>query len=93
MSDKIQPAEVYHVGVFLAEELAERGRDVLWLVRRCPSLTQKRAESILAQTSTRLRLREAEEIASVLGINPAMLINLDRAWHGRQEMAREAGGQ
>jgi plasmid maintenance system antidote protein VapI len=77
-----RPAEVFHIGSYLREELTERGRGAAWLAARC-ELTPQRVAGILAEASAPLRVGEAEALASVLGISPAMLLNLDRAWHKR----------
>lgn len=76
-------AEVFHVGLFLTDELAERGHDILWLAQRCPSLTLDRVKSILERTSTPLQPIECEEIANAFDVGPALISNLDLSYHRR----------
>lgn len=93
MSDERIPAEVFHVGEFIEDEMAARGWTSLDLALR---MGGKTAEEIgLDRLSVDLLCnvhhkdllmgeKMAAKIAAAFGSSPEYWINLDKAWRDQQ---------
>ncbi len=90
-----EPAEVFHVGEFIADEMKERGWDSAELARQTGEEGEERDKTHLAidmclscaatgQAGITLGMPMAERIARAFGVSAATLLALDATWQRRQ---------
>jgi plasmid maintenance system antidote protein VapI len=87
-----KPAEAFHPGEFIAEEMQHRGWDLIEMAVRMGgesvAVNHLALEMYLTIGATDKRLRIGETMAAQLGVafdvNPELFLNLERAWleHG-----------
>lgn len=73
-------AEVFPLGVFVAEELQARGWSVEDLCRGT-AMPEHRVRELLADPNCRISFRESEWLGGALGVSACLLLNLQMAYH------------
>ncbi len=72
----MKQAEAFPLGVFVKEELEERGWSIEALCRGTAMAEHRVRELIDKPEATKLSMREAEWLGCALGVSAALLLNL-----------------